>query len=119
MLWGEDQDKDLLDYYRWLIHFRRQHPVLRNGRRQTLHVDNQTGTYVYARINETETILVALNLSDETTRIECVCSWWGRNPSIYAVALVRGCLCRAGRWRKLPVFGLTDTVVHRIIPFYE
>ncbi|MCA9975572.1 MAG: DUF3459 domain-containing protein, partial [Anaerolineales bacterium] len=64
MLWGNEQDKDLLDYYRWLIHFRRQHPVLLDGKRQTLHVDKATGTYVYARMNADETILVALNLTD-------------------------------------------------------
>ncbi len=64
MLWGDDQDKDLLAYYKWLVHLRRQRPVLWNGRRQTLHVDNQTGVYAYARQNESETMLVALNLSD-------------------------------------------------------
>jgi glycosidase len=64
MLWGEEQDRDLLDYYRWLIHFRRQHPVLLDGKRQTLHVDAAAGTYVYVRINGDETVWVALNLSD-------------------------------------------------------
>ncbi len=69
MLWGDDQDKDLLDYYRWLIHFRRQHPVLLDGKRQTLHVDKMAGTYVYARTNGAETILVALNLSDQLQNV--------------------------------------------------
>ncbi len=70
MVWGDEQDKELLAYYQWLIQFRRQHPVLWNGRRQTLHVDNQTGTYVYARLNEDEIVLVALNLSDEIQTID-------------------------------------------------
>jgi glycosidase len=65
MAWGAAQDQDLLDFYKWLIHFRRQHPVLRHGRHQTLHVDSAAGTYVYARMDETAVILVALNLSDQ------------------------------------------------------
>jgi glycosidase len=69
MLWGKDQDKDLLNYYRWLIHFRRQHPVLLNGTRQTLHVDKTAGTYVYVLGNGDETILVALNLSDQIQNV--------------------------------------------------
>ena len=69
MLWGDDQDKDLLAYYQWLVHFRRQHPVLGNGRRHTLHVDAAAGTYVYARLDETEVVLVALNLSDENQTV--------------------------------------------------
>ena len=36
MLWGEEQDADLREFYRWLIHFRREHPVLWHGRRQTI-----------------------------------------------------------------------------------
>ncbi len=68
MLWGDDQDKELLVYYKWLIHFRRQHPVIWNGRRQTLHAANQI--YVYACVNEEETVLVALNVSDEAREIE-------------------------------------------------
>ncbi len=31
MTWGDAQDGDLLDYYRWLIHFRRQHPASGEG----------------------------------------------------------------------------------------
>ncbi len=69
MLWGDEQDKELLDYYRWLIHFRRQHPVLLDGKYETLHVNKTAGTYVYARVNADEVILVALNLSDQTTNV--------------------------------------------------
>ncbi|MCP4423343.1 MAG: DUF3459 domain-containing protein [Chloroflexi bacterium] len=94
MLWGDDQDKDLLAYYRWLIHFRRQHPAIWNGRRQTLYVDDQT--YVYACINEEETVLVALNLSDELREIEVTVpgrngrhrfelAVWGGGTAVYPV----------------------------------
>lgn len=72
MLWGDEQDADLREFYRWLIHFRREHPVLWHGRRQTIHLDETTQTYAYARFDENETILVALNLSEEERLVTAV-----------------------------------------------
>ncbi len=69
MPWGDDQDSDLHAYYRWLIHFRRQHPVLWHGDRKTLHLDNAAGTYVYSRSEPGQEIVVALNLSDQDRSI--------------------------------------------------
>lgn len=69
MPWDDTQDKDLLAYYRHLIHFRRQHPVIWQGQRQTLHVDAGTGTYAYAVQNANEAVLVAFNLSDTPHQI--------------------------------------------------
>jgi glycosidase len=65
MLWGEAQDEALKGYYRWLIQLRRDHPVLWNGRRQTIHLDQEAKTYAYNRLDDTETITVALNLSGQ------------------------------------------------------
>jgi glycosidase len=65
MAWGDDQDADLLAYYHWLIHFRRQHPVLWRGSRRTVHLDVANGTYAYDRADESEIVTVCLNLSDE------------------------------------------------------
>lgn len=69
MLWGDAQDGELRDYYRWLIHFRRLHPVLWRGRRQTVHLDETAGTYAYLREDENESILVALNLSSASQTV--------------------------------------------------
>lgn len=66
MLWGDSQDQDLLAFYRWLIHFRCDHPVLTRGQRQTLHVDDRDRTFAYKRFDSTEQITIAFNLSDET-----------------------------------------------------
>lgn len=63
MLWGEAQNQELLAFYRWLIHFRRQHPALAYGARQTVYLDE--AVYAYTRADETETILVTLNRSDQ------------------------------------------------------
>lgn len=68
MVWGDAQDADLHQYYRWLIRFRRTHPVLWRGRRRTVHLEPAAGTYAYT-CSATEgagdeTILVALNAGD-------------------------------------------------------
>jgi len=61
----ETHDAELPAFFRDLIHLRRAHPVLQHGARRTLHVDDATGVYVYARYDDAETILVALNIGDE------------------------------------------------------
>jgi glycosidase len=66
MLWGDEQDGELREYFRWLIQFRRAHPVLWHGRRRTLLVDDERGLFVYARENGVQTVMVALNLSEDT-----------------------------------------------------
>lgn len=73
MAWGEAQDADLREYFRRLIGLRREHPVLRYGRRQTVHLDETTQTYAYARCDVKETILVALNTSEEEQTVTAVC----------------------------------------------
>ena len=72
MLWGDEQDEELREYFRWLIHFRQEHPVLWQGKRQMLHIDEEKGIYVFARHDEREQILVALNISDESREITAV-----------------------------------------------
>lgn len=70
MLWGDEQDSDLREYYRWLIHLRRNNPVLWQGTRRTVQVSDKTGLYVYVRENGREKMVVALNLSDRPQTIQ-------------------------------------------------
>ncbi|MBE2225648.1 MAG: alpha-amylase, partial [Anaerolineae bacterium] len=63
MLWGDAQDADLRAYFRRLLHLRRDHPVIWQGERQTVHVDATAGTYAYTLSDATESILVVFNLS--------------------------------------------------------
>ncbi|NJN54309.1 MAG: DUF3459 domain-containing protein [Anaerolineae bacterium] len=72
MLWGDEQDADLREHYRWLIWLRRKNPVLWHGRRQTIHLDETAQTYAYARFDEQTTVLVALNLSEEERVVTAV-----------------------------------------------
>ena len=70
MIWNEDQDAELLAYYRWLIHFRRRHPALWRGWRQTIHLDAGGGTYAYTRSTDEDVVTVCLNLSDGHRAVE-------------------------------------------------
>ncbi len=62
MPWGDEQNAEVRDYFRQLAHLRQQHPVIRQGQRQTLHVGETT--YAYAISDGAETLLVAFNLGD-------------------------------------------------------
>jgi glycosidase len=70
MTWEGDQDGDLLSFYRSLIRFRQEHPVLASGRLRTLHVNDETQTFSYAREAGGDRVVVALNLSEEPRTIE-------------------------------------------------
>lgn len=70
MLWGADQDAELRDYFRWLAQLRREHPVLWRGARTTVHLDAAAQTVAYVRHDGQESVLVALNLSQELRQIE-------------------------------------------------
>jgi len=65
MLWGDDQDSDLRDYFHRLLHLRRDHPVIWQGERKTVHVDAGAGTYAYTISDGTESILVVFNVSNQ------------------------------------------------------
>ena len=45
MLWGDEQDKDLLTYFRRLGALRKQFPALTSGSREVVHLNVQNGTY--------------------------------------------------------------------------
>lgn len=68
MLWGEAQDRSLLDYYRRLCALRHAHPPLRRGARRTLYVDAET--LVYAKGAGPEACIVALHMGEKEARLE-------------------------------------------------
>lgn len=69
MPWGDDADKDLLDYFRRLGALRKQFSVLTSGSRKVAHLNVQKGTYAYLRTSETNSILIALNTSRRSQTI--------------------------------------------------
>lgn len=64
MLWGEEQDADLREFFRTLIQFRQNHPVLCHGKRRTLHINEETKTYVYLRFDGADWVISGYNISD-------------------------------------------------------
>lgn len=58
-------DQDLFDYYRDVIRLRKEHPALRRGSFDVVSADDERDVLVYARTLGDETVIVALNRSDE------------------------------------------------------
>ncbi|NNJ12024.1 DUF3459 domain-containing protein [Chloroflexales bacterium ZM16-3] len=68
MLWGADQDGELLAYFRRLIGLRRENPALAEGGRHALHLDAAAGSYAYLR-DGAAPVIVAINLGDAPVTI--------------------------------------------------
>ncbi|GCE05166.1 alpha-amylase [Dictyobacter aurantiacus] len=72
MIWGEQQDYDMLAYYRRLVALRHQYRVLQNGKRRKIVVESdvdsaQVGAYI--RYNNEDYVLVVLNNSEQTAHV--------------------------------------------------
>ncbi len=67
MLWGAEQDGELLAFYRALIALRRDEPALRHGQRRTLQADAEV--LVYAREGVGTGLITALNLGQEARSV--------------------------------------------------
>ncbi|MBK8987044.1 MAG: alpha-amylase [Chloroflexi bacterium] len=65
MLWGDEQDADLRQYFHQLAQLRREHPAVWQGKRQTVYLDAAHGAYAYTVSSDEEIILVAFNLSEQ------------------------------------------------------
>lgn len=70
MLWGEAQDRDLLDFYRQLIRLRRSTPGLWQAERTTLLADDSAGLYLYSYGDGAHEMIVALNNSADAQRTQ-------------------------------------------------
>jgi cyclomaltodextrinase / maltogenic alpha-amylase / neopullulanase len=62
-------DLAVLSYHRDLIKLRHEHPALRTGTYQVLLADGQV--YVFARILDTEVVIVAVNVGMEPVTVSC------------------------------------------------
>lgn len=69
MKWGADQDAGLRDYFRQLLHLRRQQRLLLNSSRRRLHLDSQAQTFAYARESTEGRVVVVFNLSLEPRQV--------------------------------------------------
>jgi len=68
MLWGDDQNKDLLEFYQKLCQIRKNESALTHGSRQTIFVTKEV--LVYRRLDGANSVLCAMNISDHATDFE-------------------------------------------------
>ena len=88
MPWGEAQDADLLAYYRRLIALRRAHPVIWQGTRTTVHLDEAARTYAYTITGAgLAGLLTALNLAAEPRTVAVALPGTGAQPAALRDAL--------------------------------
>jgi glycosidase len=72
MLWGGDQETDLLEYYRRLILLRRDISALKTGRIQIVEADRDRLTFTRGDNKE---LLVVLNLSTKKQKVDTFDQW--------------------------------------------
>jgi glycosidase len=68
MLWGDDQNHDLLAHFQRLARMRRESLALRRGGRRTVVADPEV--FAFERTAGDETVIVALNFSERPQRRE-------------------------------------------------
>lgn len=77
MPWGDEQDRTLYDFYKWLIKLRQDTQALRTGSRSTWLVDNKRGLYGYNRyLLGREIVLVCFNLSGDAQMVDLPAGIW-------------------------------------------
>lgn len=71
MPWGDDQNKDLFEFYRVLIQIRKSETALVQGRRETILATEET--LAYRRVDGENTILCVMNISEKASEVELDC----------------------------------------------
>jgi cyclomaltodextrinase / maltogenic alpha-amylase / neopullulanase len=68
MLWGDDQDKDLLEFYQKLCAIRKNNSALTHGSRETIFVTKEV--LVYRRMHGESRVICAMNISNQGVDFE-------------------------------------------------
>lgn len=68
MPWKKEDD-ELFTFYKKAIWLRRKHTALRQGEYRTVHAERGSGLYIYARKTDSDTIIIAMNVSDTVCRL--------------------------------------------------
>ncbi len=64
-----DDQNEVFTHIRTLLHFRKDHAVMQNGK--LMHYIPEDGVYVYFRYNENETVMIILNNNKNSKNIDC------------------------------------------------
>lgn len=68
MRWDREDD-ELFSFYKKAISLRREHTALRQGDFRTLYAGRGNGLYLYTRSTDSDTILIAMNVSETAARL--------------------------------------------------
>jgi cyclomaltodextrinase len=68
MIWGDDQDRDLFEFYRQLIQIRKSESALVHGKRETVLVTEEI--LAYRRVDDKQGVLCVMNISEKTMEFE-------------------------------------------------
>ena len=69
MLWDKKQDKLLQSFYQRLCQIRREHSVLSQGQRETILADAEKNILVYKKYNQSESIIIILNVAKTVNKL--------------------------------------------------
>ena len=73
MLWGMEQDSDLLDFYRDLIQFRKSNPILTSGMWELLYATSEV--IAYSRSDGKQKVAIVLNPTSDRESIDLPGNW--------------------------------------------
>ena len=68
MLWGDDQNKDLLEFYRALIRIREEQAALTRGTRENIYITEDV--LAYRRVYGTDSVVCVMNISDHASEMD-------------------------------------------------
>jgi len=68
MIWGDDQNKELLEFYRELIGIRKNESVLNHGTRETIFANEEI--LAYRRINGEDSVVCVMNVSEKALELD-------------------------------------------------
>ena len=68
MIWGDDQDRDLFEFYRQLIKIRKSESALVHGKRETVLATEEI--LAYRRVDDKQSILCVMNISEKAMEFE-------------------------------------------------
>ena len=68
MIWGDEQDRELFNFYKDLIALRKAHSCLRYGTRTNIYADEHI--FAYRQRDATESLVMILNISEQQIDFE-------------------------------------------------
>ena len=71
MVWEEKKQRyELLQWYHWLIHMRKENPCIRNGEYRTILCENEKSIYGFVRFDEEDEIYVIFHNGENDVKVE-------------------------------------------------